>query len=235
MVKKTEIIAMIIIGVVIIVLSNCKERKTPSKKEPQIETVKVIKMELVKESKNGNCSLKVFYPQIGGLSNARVEKKINAELISKFISEDAVSDIENCQPEDRYNIEVTYSVKLNMKNVLSIMMKNYMVTPGGGSTLLEGVTINVKNGQLYKYEDLFRPDTNYIFKINKLVWGDIEEDEPSVKTKMKTTKYEFYITENELVILPIISPKMPNELPISLSEISDIINPEGPLGSLMKR
>jgi hypothetical protein len=235
MVKKIKIIAMLTISIGIFVLTNCTAKKDTSSKEQPIETVNVINRELVKESKDGNCSLKIFYPQIEGLSNVAVEKKINAELINKFISKDHVYDIENCDPEARYKIEITYSTKLNKNNILSIMIKHYMVTPGGGSTLLEGFTVGVKNGELYKYEDLFKPDTNYILKINKIVWGYIEEDEPGFKTRMNTTKYEFYITENELVILPSVSPKMAGEVPINLSKITDIINPEGPLNSLMKR
>jgi len=235
MVKKIKIIAMLTISIGIFVLTNCTAKKDTSSKEQPIETVNVMNRELVKESKDGNCSLKIFYPQIEGLSNVAVEKKINAELIKKFVSGYDTYDVENCKPEERYNIEVTYSVKLNTNNILSIMIKHYMVTPGGGSTLLKGFTVGVKNGELYKYEDLFKPDTNYILKINKLVWGDIEEDEPTFKIRMNTTKYEFYITENELVILPFISPKLPGEVPINLSKITDIINPKGPIDYLMKR
>ena len=235
MVKKIEIIAMLTISIGIFVLSNYTATMDASSKEQPIETVNVINRELVKESKSGDCSLKIFYPQIEGLSNAAVEKKINAEFIKKFVSGYDTYDVENCKPEERINIEVTHSVKLNTNNILSIMIKRYMVTPGGGSTLLEGFTVDVKNGELYKYEDLFKPNTNYILKINKLVWGDMEEDEPTFERKMNTTKYEFYITENELVILPFISPKLPWEVPINLSKITGIINPEGPLNSLMKR
>ncbi len=52
---------------------------------------------------------------------------------------------------------------------------------------------------------------------------------------MNTTEYEFCITENELVILSSMMPTMAREIPINLSKIADIINPEGPLNSLMKR
>ena len=235
MVKKMGIIAMLTISIGIFVLSNCIARMYTSSKEQPIDTVNVINRELVKESKGGNCSLKISYPQIEGLSNAAVEKKINAELINKFISKDDVYDTENCDPEARFKMEITYSTKLNKNNILSIMTKHYMVTPGGGSTLLEGFTVNVRNGELYKYEDLFKPNTNYILKINKIVWGDIEEDEPTFESKMNTTEYEFCITENELVILSSMMPTMAREIPINLSKIADIINPEGPLNSLMKR
>jgi hypothetical protein len=226
MIKKIGIAALLIISIGIFVHSD---------RDPQQKTVKLTNRELVKKSKNGNCSLKVFYPQVGGLPDAAVEKKINSELKSQFISDDDVSDIENCQPEDRYNIEVTYCVKLNMQNILSIRIKHYMVTPGGGSTLLKGITFNVEDGESNKYEDLFRSDTNYISKINALVWGNIEEGDPTFESKMNTTDYEFYITENKLVILPFVSPQMAREVPINLSEIADICNPEGPLYPLIKR
>jgi len=235
MVRKMEIFAMLTTSIGIFVLSNCTAIKDTSSKEQSIETVNVINRELVKKSKSGNCSLKISYPQTEGLSNAAVERIINAELINKIISEDYADEIENCDPGPRYEIEITYSTKLNMNNIFSIMIKRYMVTSGGGSTLLEGFTIDVKNGELYKYEDLFMPNTNYILKINKLVWGEMEEDEPTFERKMNTTRYEFYITENELVILPFISPMMPLEVRIDLSKIADIINPEGPLNSLIER
>jgi len=235
MARKMEINAMLTISIGIFVLSNCTAIKDTSSKEQSTETVNVINRELVKVSKSGNCSLKISYPQTEGLSNAAVEKIINAELINKFISEDYVYEIENCDPGPRYEIEITYSTKINMNNILSIMIKRYMVTSGGGSTLLEGFTVDVKRGEFYKYEDLFKPNTNYILKINKLVWGDMEEDEPTFERKMNTTRYEFYITENELVILPFISPKMPLEVPINFSKIADIINPDGPLKSLIER
>ena len=148
MVKKIEIIAMLTISIGIFVLSNCTGKKDTSSKEQPIETVEVINRELIKESKNGNCSLKISYAQIEGLSNAEVEEKINAELINKFISGYDDYDIENCKPEDRYKIEVTYSVKLNMNNILSILIKNYMISPGGATHLLEGFAVDVKNGEL---------------------------------------------------------------------------------------
>jgi hypothetical protein len=234
MARKMGIIAILTISIGILSSANCVARMDTPGKELAVDTVNVINRELETESEGGNCSLKISYPQIEGMSNAAVEEIINAELLNEFISETDVHETENCHPEDRSDMETAYRTGLNGNNILSIMIRHYMVTPGGGSTMLKGFTIDVGNGDIYRYEDLFRPNSDYDLRINELVWGVMEEDEPLFERRMKKTKYEFYLTENELVILDSSMPTMAREIPISLSDIADIINPEGPLHSLTK-
>jgi hypothetical protein len=200
---------------------------------------------------------KVSYPQVTGLPNSFVEARINTFLRRQFLPEQE----ENEQWEDSeaiYNItkekeadvlendtshifpdpeeEVTFSTTLNRDGILSITY-NYYHT--GGAHPIHGgraFTIELESGYVFNFEDLFKADSHYLPVINNLIFKALKTEEIYNGFQEKK-EYDFHLTKTHLVIFNIfeIHALQAFVTRIKPSEIAYIINPGGPLQTLLKK
>ncbi|UQD53515.1 DUF3298/DUF4163 domain-containing protein [Bacillus methanolicus] len=187
--------------------------QTPSKEKIQALGVKITKHRYQNT---------FDYPQVTGLISKSAQDKIN-ETIKKHIraSYNASVELEKQEQEDRqsswakdfedmlnYEYEVSYEIKYNENNLLSILIYDYMYTGGvHGMETVTSYNFNVLTGQQLKLGDVAKSQTA-LNKIKKYAIKDLtnranrgEMIFPEELNNMKIdNKRPFYFTSNGIVI-----------------------------------
>lgn len=203
------------------------------------------------KSSDGKLSIKITYPQITGLSDKKIENDLNKYFKKGFLTgyEDLYGRsvnflekkdlefchkdlIENFGPEFKNTIEVEYTVGVNKHDILSINYSGLgMLTPSAHpSKLLKTFTVNLKNGKIYKFKDLFKEKSNYMGVIKSIL------EKRKSYIEIQKEGYDFYLTSDSLVLVNINTAYVSQgvEETIKFKEIKDIVNEKGPAGILMK-
>lgn len=180
---------------------------------------------------------KIYYPQVNGLSNSEIQRKINEQII------DEVNHLINEQySEQNTNTFAemigTFEIKTNERNILSFTLSNYAIRDSAahGLTLMKSLTLNTETGMNYDLKDLFKPNSNYIEVLSNIVKKQIDKRETSLLepfTKIRPDQ-DFYIADKALVLyfqqyeiapyyvgLPM--------FPISVFKLTNIMREDGPL------
>ncbi|OQA19923.1 MAG: hypothetical protein BWY64_00531 [bacterium ADurb.Bin363] len=205
----------------------------------------------VYKSSDKKFSITIIYPQVSGLEDKNVEKEVNKFLKKGFLTgyegvygrsvnfldkkdlEFCHKDlIENFGNNSTYNIEVEYNIGVNKNNILSIHYTGLaMLTPSAHpSKLLKTFTVNLKDGKIYTFKDLFKEKSNYMSLMEKLI------KKHDLYIEKQKESYDFYLTTDELILININTSYAIQgfEGNIKFQEIKDIINEKGPIGILMK-
>ena len=185
---------------------------------------------IVNTLKMKNINLDIDYPQVTCLMNLNVQKIINRTIINTVYM--------LIQEQGFYEeMDGTYELKNNDKGVLSIVLINYSFAGGAhGNTIVKALNFDIETGHVYTLPELFKPNSNYVKKISDIIkvqikarnmptLGDFTEINPN---------QDFYIADRSLVIffqLYEITPYYAGipYFPISIYELEDIINENGPL------
>ncbi|WP_333638479.1 DUF3298 and DUF4163 domain-containing protein [Tissierella praeacuta] len=200
-----------------------------------IENIFPIEIKTLKLDMN---RLEIYYPQIYGLENIYVEDRMNNLILEAMYNQIAQQGYyEN--PETYIN--GTWELKNNDKGILSLTLINYAFSGGAhGLTIVKGLTFDIKNGRLYELKDLFKPESNYIKVLSEEVEEQIEDRNIQTLEEFKSIKpnQDFYIADLSLTIFfqeYEIAPYSYGILyfPISIYEIQDIIDENGPLGIMI--
>ncbi len=182
--------------------------------------------------------LKFAYPRVTGLRNNKVQRQINEtilQLVNRLIKETDYSSIPQVE------ITGTYELKNNQRGVLSLSILNYWYSGGAhGMTVVRSLTFNVETGQAYSLADLFKPGSDYVRVISGLVSQQIQQRQiPLLDTyKGIQPNQDFYIADKSLVVyyqLYELAAYVYGILyfPISVYELQDIINENGPLANML--
>jgi Deacetylase PdaC len=226
-------------------------------------SVKLERLKSEKKSPKGYCGYQAEYPQVRGLADARVETNLNKYIKSKLLASDV--DITQCDAgytQSNANAqtvstkdEVTYQVTLNKGDLLSIEYSGISYSTGSVyGRPAQGITVNVKTGRVYSYRDLFKPGSNYVSKMNKLIYEKLknsEEKGPDIElskeesenianqfksdsklfSKNERNDYSFSLRGDKLVILDLFSTHALRAVQVGVkpSEIKDLVNSKGPL------
>ena len=200
----------------------------------------------VYDSEDGNFSINIQYPQIEGLEDEVLQEELNdflqeeflvgyGDLYGKEVNFLDPLDLQFCEkdllnnfgPDSTFSIEVEYIIGVNKNGILSVSSQGLgILTPSAHPTkLLKTFTVDLYNGKVYEFEDLFIEGSDYMNRLEGLVEyieknGDI---------------YDFYLTEEELFLVNINSPHAIQGIsePVRYEDITDIINDNGPIGILM--
>lgn len=230
--------------------SNSQPTQNPTQ---AIKTAEIEKVEYKQQSKNGLCKVEVSYPQVKGLASKQAQDKINASLKPQFLQSEQnylqPFDVEKCAAKlqkefPSKNVSYTesgdYAVGVNKNSILSLRYNRRLeiLKPAAHPTKInKAVTLNLKDGKAYSYEDLFKPASKYAAKVNKLIAEKLAAKEPAAAKSFKPkNKYIFFIDKDGLEILEIFDIFALQSLTVTIkpSEIADIINPQGPLQALVK-
>ncbi|MCQ4922725.1 DUF3298 and DUF4163 domain-containing protein [Tissierella carlieri] len=182
--------------------------------------------------------LEIYYPQVYGLENIYVEDKINdviLEVMYNQINQQGYYD----NPETQ--ITGTWELKNNQKGILSLTLINYAFSGGAhGLTIVKGLTFDIETGKLYELPELFKPDSDYVKVLSEEVKEQIEDRDIQTLGEFEHIKpnQDFYIADLSLTIFfqeYEIAPYVYGILyfPISIYEIEDIIDENGPLGRMI--
>lgn len=176
----------------------------------------------------------VYYPQIGGMRDRAAEQAVNTKLKEmsqvKFI------------PADQ-QLEYTYTGDFDVifyKEQLLVLELNGYHYPFGAAHGMPTRTfalINLGNGSMYALKDLFKPGSDYVQELSRIVGKQIKEDPqysyvfPDSYTGIAPDQ-SFYVTDHaiHLVFAPYeIAPYAAGfpTFTIPFAQIRDIINTEG--------
>ncbi|MGD8192162.1 WG repeat-containing protein [Brevibacillus ginsengisoli] len=143
-----------------------------------------------------------YYPVLQGMKDQRVQQKIN----DMMKHQSAVTD-SDFNSED---ISFDFSVEMYKKNLLVISTTSYVYPFGAahGMPGLEYTHINLRTGEKFKLDDLFRSGSSYKKKLNEMIREQIKTKGegmgvfPEVLQNFEQTEFEnhFYIDGNTLNI-----------------------------------
>jgi len=181
----------------------------------------------------------ISVPYISGGPSKEADTAINKSVLAH------VQDLVNSQgPLDDPRAEMIgyYELKNNQKDILSLSLFNYAYTGGAhGLTLQLSLTFKQSTGQSYKLQDLFKPDSDYMAAINKIISAQIKARklEPIEPFDTIRTDQDFYIADRSLVVYFQLYELMPyvygfSYFPISVYELVNVINSDGPLGPMLE-
>lgn len=184
--------------------------------------------------------LQIRYPQLTGLPNRKAQMIINDRIMQMVYR--LIRDQGYVQDPAK-EMTGTYEIALNGHGLISIVFRNYAYAQGAahGVTVQKSLTMDLWDGREYRFADLFREDSDYKRKIDAILQKQIEEKEvpifDTVPFKGVGPNQDYYLTPEGLVVYYQLYEYTPYAygfptFPIPYSEISDIVDPQGPIGRL---
>lgn len=142
---------------------------------------------------------------------------------------------------DIREMEGWFEIKTNQRGVLSLSLLNYAYTGGAhGNTLQKSLTFDADTGRSYRLAELFKPGAPYQKRLNEIVQAQIRSRQLPVLGEYPgiAPDQDFYIADKALVLYFPLYALVPYAwgfpyFPISVFEIQDLIDENGPLGAMM--
>jgi len=181
---------------------------------------------------------KVIFPRVKGIQDEFVNY-MNSEIVKQ--TQQLIDQQVGNMPSSVEEMYGEYEIKNNQRQVLSLTLSNYTyhVKAAHGMTFIKSLTFDLKTKRLCKLEDLFKPGSDYINNLSKIIQRQIDERQIPLISEFKAIQknQDFYIADKSLVIYFQLYDLTPYVFgfpmfPISVYEIQDIINENGPLGRL---
>lgn len=182
----------------------------------------------------------IYYPQVDDLQNEKVQQNIN-QTIFKLVNE--LAHQQSIQQETHQIVEMigSFEIKTNERNILSLSLSNYAFAHqhANGLTLMKSLTFDIETGKQYQLKDLFKPHSNYLNELSKMVERQIKQRDIPLLGKFPgiSPHQDFYIADKTLVLYYQAIQITPHYVgipmfPISVFDIQDIITENGPLGRM---
>ena len=180
----------------------------------------------------------IYYPQVIGLQNIKAQQSMNQniyQLVQYLMQQQYKQQGVNSFEE----MIGTFEIKTNERNILSLSLSNYAFAfqHANGLTIMKSLTFNTQTGERYQLKDLFKPGSDYVNVLSAIVQEQIKERDIPILNEFPgiSPNQDFYIADKALVLYfqPIeITPHYIGipMFPISVFEIQDIIDENGPLG-----
>ena len=181
----------------------------------------------------------IYYPQVYSMSKQNLQAFINNTIVNEVHKMIVYNSGDTMTP--LVEMVGTYELKNNQRNVLSLTLSNYSYYyhAAHGMTNIKSLTFDLEKERLCQLSDLFKQGSNYVDKISKLIHAQIKQRNiPIINefTVIRPNQY-FYIADKALVIYFQLYELTPYVFgfpmfPISVYDIQDIIEEEGPLGRM---
>ncbi|WP_341277838.1 DUF3298 and DUF4163 domain-containing protein [Paenibacillus sp. FSL H8-0537] len=193
---------------------------------------------IVQSVRSTSPKAELWLPHISGGSNEAADSQINGIIHSAaqhLIAEQGTLE------DPHAEMQGYFELKNNQKDVLSLSLFNYAYTGGAhGLTLQQSLTFKLTTGRSYALAELFKPGSNYIVKLSALVTAQIRSRDISTLSPFKAIRpdQDFYIADRTLVLYFALYELTPYAFgfpyfPISVYDIEDMINENGPLGPMV--
>jgi hypothetical protein len=183
-------------------------------------------------------NLNVYYPAVTGLANPAAQQRINRAIYDT--TEQLIED-QGYYQNPQTDMLGYYEIKTNERDILSITLENYAFVGGAhGLTIIRSLTFNVNNGIKYSLGDLFKLGSDYVGVLSDLVAAQIKErDIPLLDGFNGISPDQYYYIADKCLVLYFqlydITPYAYGfpYFPISVYQIQDIIDEQGPLGKML--
>lgn len=181
----------------------------------------------------------IHYPQVSGMQNYDLEKMINRTIMqqTKQLIQQQAGNI----PTPIEEMIGSYEIKNNQRNILSMSLSNYAYHyhAAHGMTYIKSLTFDLKKGKLCALQNLFKRGSDYVERLSAIIESQIKQRNiPLLNGQVRIgPNQDFYIADKALVIyfqLYEITPYVFGfpMFPISVYDIQDIIDENGPLGRM---
>jgi len=179
-------------------------------------------------------NVEIHYPEIRGLPNKQVERKINDQII-EWAGINAEHVNENLDHVGNYQL-------INLKNnMLSLLMEDGGIYVGAATsvTAVKTLVLNLQNGERFELKDLFR--SGYQKPLLSLVktraYCDAEKIQMGEPEEINDNQ-EFYVKNSVLTLVyqrRDICAGMygPTYVSIEAGALKHLLNPNGPLGYML--
>lgn len=179
----------------------------------------------------------VYYPEVVGLADLAWQRTVNTMIVKQaqaMIDEQVAGDMSTVD-----TLIGNYELKNNQRNILSLTQSNYVYHKHAahGMTILRSLTFDMTNKRVYTLEALFKPASPYVERLSAIVAQQIKERDIGLLSPFTSIAPDqsFYIADKTLVLYFQLYELTPYVFgfpffPISVYELSDIIDEEGPLG-----
>ncbi|AND84961.1 DUF3298 domain-containing protein [Clostridium tyrobutyricum] len=184
---------------------------------------------------------KISYPVVDNTKNKENISNINNAIINEvgelFKSQALVDGV-----VDFNQILGDYEVTLNESGILSILFSMYIYVnrAAHGYTKYSSITVNIENGRVYSFSDLFNSKVNYTAVLNELAKQYIEQNNITLINEYNgiTPDQEYYLTPTSLVIYYQVYDYTPYvhglfKIEIPYEKIKNIISPVGPIAQIL--
>lgn len=141
----------------------------------------------------------ISYPEIDGLKDAAVQKKINESLKAIAVPKQDGDIMDGSFP---YEYTADYKVQYVKGNILNLIFNAYTYT-GGAHGMPDKISyiVNLENGQTYKLSDLFNKNSNYKEKVSALIKAmSINRDFKLNGFQSIEDKDSFYLDDKGIIV-----------------------------------
>lgn len=180
------------------------------------DTLTIIKKEFYQSTEDTSAYIRIYYPQISGLSDQAIQRKINSFLESEFMQskswyDDFIADTDysaEFPPDWVFTFETDYRVTYNRNDFLSIVLDYYEFTGGAhGNYYSIGYNIRLSDGKSLTLSDIIKENSLdalsefaveeilTMYEANSLIEAGLFEDELNL-----TYEQDFYIKPGALVL-----------------------------------
>ncbi|WP_077247221.1 DUF3298 and DUF4163 domain-containing protein [Pseudobacillus wudalianchiensis] len=187
----------------------------------------------------GSPNKTVFYPQLFRMQNQEVERSINRTIRER--NQQLINEQIGNMPSSVEEMIGYYEIKNNQREVLSLSLINYTYHyhAAHGMTYIKSLTFDLRTGRLYQLKDLFKPGSDYVKRLSVLIDKQIKQRNIQLLNGFTAIRpdQDFYIADKTLVIyfqLYEITPYVVGfpMFPISIFDLEDIVDENGPLGRM---
>ncbi|KAB7704238.1 DUF3298 domain-containing protein [Bacillus aerolatus] len=181
----------------------------------------------------------VFYPKVTGMQNQGLERSINRTIA--YQTQQLINQQAGDMPTTVVQMIGSYEIKNNQRQVLSLSLSNYTYHDHAahGMTYIKSLTFDLQKGKLCELKDLFKPGSDYVKRLSNLIRTQIKQRDIQLLNGFTDIRpdQDFYIADKALVIyfqLYEITPYVFGfpMFPISVFDLQDIIDENGPLGRM---
>ncbi|NIK76690.1 hypothetical protein FHS15_001815 [Paenibacillus castaneae] len=193
---------------------------------------------VIQTARTGFPKADLYLPFVSGGQSEAADRKINATI---HMTVQQIVQSQGSLDDPRAQMLGYFEQKTNQKDYLSLSLFNYAYTGGAhGLTLQQSLTFKQSTGQTYTLAQLFKPGAEYVKRLSDIVSAQIKARaiEPLEPFKTIRPDQDYYVADRSLVIYFQLYELTAyvygfNYFPISVYELQDIINDDGPLGPML--
>ncbi|UYG97662.1 DUF3298 and DUF4163 domain-containing protein [Cytobacillus firmus] len=181
----------------------------------------------------------VYYPRVSGMENKQLQEFINNTILRQ--TQQLINEQTGNMDTTVVDLYGYYEVKNNQRDVLSLSLSNYVYHyhAAHGMTVIKSLTFDLQKGKQVSLKDLFKPGSDYVQRISDLIAVQIKERDIPLLVDLTAIKpdQDFYIADKALVVYFQLYEITPYAygfpmFPISVYDLQDIVDENGPLGRM---
>ncbi|USK39429.1 DUF3298 and DUF4163 domain-containing protein [Cytobacillus firmus] len=181
----------------------------------------------------------VYYPRVSGMQNKQLQEFINNNILRQ--TQQLINEQTGNMDTTVVDLYGYYEIKNNQRDVLSLSLSNYVYHyhAAHGMTVIKSLTFDLQKGKQAALKDLFKPGSDYVKRISDLIAVQIKERDIPLLVDFTEIKpdQDFYIADKALVVYFQLYEITPYAygfpmFPISVYDLQDIIDENGPLGRM---